>query len=168
MEDRFVARPAPFRILLLLLGSLCFVALGIWFAGLLGAAPKPGREWVGWLSILFFGFCFILGISRLFDRSDAIVVDQDGLFWRERSDATIPWSEIQAIESRAIRRQRFICVYLKDARLYPPTTFLGRLGNASRNMGFGDIALSTTGTNRSLRELRDALQRFAPAQIVDV
>ena len=167
MEDRFVARPAPFRILLLSLASLGFVVLGIWLAGLLGPAPKPGREWVGWLSIVFFGFCFILGISRLFDRSDAIVIDQDGLFWRERSDATIPWSEIQAIERRGIRRQRFLCVYLKDPRLYPPTTFLGRLGNANRNMGFGDIALSATGTDRSFGELQEALQRFAPAQIVD-
>ena len=139
--------------------------LGIWLAGLLGPAPKPGREWVGWLSIIFFGFCFIVGIARLFDRGDQIVIDRKGLFWRLRSGTTIPWSEIETIESRAISRQRFLCVYLKEPRLYPPTTFLGRLGRSNRHLGFGDIALSATGTNRSFAELRSAIERFAPDRV---
>jgi hypothetical protein len=167
VSDRFVARPAPFRMLLLLALSLGFVVLGFWIAGLLGPVPRPGREWVGWLSIAFFGLCFIFGIGRLFDRDDQIVVDRDGVIWRQRSDARIPWSEIRSVRSFTIRRQHLLSIDLKEPALFPPTTLLGRLGNANRSLGFGDVVISTAGTNRSFRDLRAAIERYAPTGILE-
>jgi hypothetical protein len=166
VSERFVARPSRFRILLLILGSLGFVALGVWIAGLLGPPPRPGKEFAGWLSILFFGLCFVVGLFRLFERGDVIVVDRQGLFWRRWSDATIPWSAIRSIEPRSIRRNRFLCLWLHDHRQFPPGSWIGRAGAANRALGFGDIAITTAGTDRRFDELLAALERHAPADIL--
>ena len=119
MRDAFVARPSPFRTGLLLLGALGFVALGLFFVGAFGPVPRPGSEWVGWLSILFFGFCFAAGLPRLFDRRDQIVVDGSGILWCQWSEATIPWSAIRAIEEHEVRRQKFLCLHLEDPVFRP-------------------------------------------------
>ena len=79
MNDAFVARPSPFRTGLLLLAALGFVVLGLFFVGAFGPVPRPGQEWVGWMSTLFFGFCFVVGLQRLFDRRDQIVIDEAGI-----------------------------------------------------------------------------------------
>ena len=167
MPDRFVARPAPFRILLLLAGAAGFVVLGFWIAGLMGPVPRAGREWVGWLSIVFFGLAFIVGIARLFDRRDQIVIDRDGLLWRQRSKSTIPWAEIRSIRTLVIKRQHLMCVELVDPGRFPPTTLMGRIGSANRMLGFGDFAVSTSGTDRTYRQLSAAIERYAPAGIVE-
>jgi len=163
--DAFVARPSIFRTGLLLLGALGFVALGLFFVGAFGPVPGPGREWVGWLSILFFGLCFVAGLPRLFDRRDQIVVDGTGIQWSQWSEATIPWSDIRAIEKREIRRQKFLCLHLEDPGRFPSATLMGRLGGPNRILGFGNIALAATGTNRSFDELVAAIALHAPAHL---
>ena len=168
MGDRFVARPSPLRILLLIALALGFVVLGVWIAGLLGPAPRPGKEWVGWAALLFFGLAAVMGVWRLFDRSDQIVVDGDGLCWKQHSAATIPWVEIERIEAREIRRQRFLCVFLKDPEKFPAAGWRGAMASANRGFGFGDLALSTTGTDRRHGELVAAVRQNAPPEILDL
>ena len=149
----------------MLLGALGFVALGLLFVGAFGPVPRPGREWVGWLSILFFGLCFVVGLPRLFDRRDQIVVDGSGILWCQWSRTTIPWSAIRAIEKREIRRQKFLCLHLEDPGAFPPATLTGRLGGANRALGFGDIALATTGTDRGFDDLVAAIAHHAPPRL---
>jgi hypothetical protein len=154
-----------FRTGLLLLAALGFVALGLFFVGAFGPVPRPGQEWVGWTSIPFFGLCFVVGLPRLFDRRDQIVIDGSGIQWCQWSEATIPWSAIRAIEKREIRRQKFLCLHLEDPGRFPPSTMTGRLGGANRILGFGDIALATTGTNRGFDDLVAAIVRHAPSRL---
>ena len=165
MEPRFIARPSPLRIVLLIALALGFVALGAWIAGLLGPAPRPGKEWVGWAALLFFGVAAVMGVWRLLDRGDQIVVDSDGLSWKQHSAETIPWAEIDRIEAREIRRQRFLCVFLKAPEKFPAAGWRGAMAAANRGFGFGDLALSTTGTDRSHAELVAAIRRHAPVDV---
>ena len=168
MGDRFVARPSPWRIVLLLAGAAGFVVLGAWIAGLFGPPPRPGREWIGWAALLFFGLCGAMGVFRLFDRDDQIVVDAGGLYWKQYGAATIPWQDIGRIEARAIKRWRFLCVFLNEPGKFPAAGWAGALQGANRGLGFGDLALSTAGTDRSHAELVAAIRRHAPAELLDI
>jgi hypothetical protein len=162
VNDRFVARNSPSRLALMVLGAAAFVALGLWLAGLFGPPPKPGREWLGWLASVFFGFAGIVGARRLFDRSDQLVIDRNGIFWRHWSETTIPWSAIESFSRHSIRRQQFLSLHLKSPAMFPRSGAGGWVGNLNRGLGFGDIALTVAGTDRSFDELVEAIDRYAP------
>lgn len=65
-----------------------------------------------------------------------------------------------------VERQRFVCLFLRDPSAFPSSTVLGRLKRANKAMGFGDIALSAIGTDRSFGDLLAAVERFAPAGLL--
>ena len=162
MGDRFVARNSPRRNALLLAGALLFVAGGLWLAGLFGPPPKPGQEWIGWACAVFFGMCGVAFAPRLFDRDDRIVVDRNGIRWRQWSEATIPWSAIRSWSRRSVRGQQFICLVLKDPSQFPGSSRASWFGGINKAIGFGDIALNVVGTDRTFDELEAALRRYAP------
>jgi hypothetical protein len=162
--EAFVARPSRTRIALMIFGSLAFVALGLWIAGFFGPPPRPDRVWAGYAAILFFGLAALIGIRRLFESGDQIVVDGSGICWSQWSDRKIPWSEIREISRKAVKRQQFLCLDLVDATRHPPTSLLGGLAGTSRLLGFGDIAINVSGTDRKFEELVEAVERFRPAR----
>ena len=108
-----------------------------------------------------------MGVRRLFDRDDQIVVDDGGLFWKPYGPEPLAWSEIDRIEARSIKRQRFLCIFLKDPSRRPATGWTGALLAANSGFGFGDLALSTTGTDRSHGELVEAVRRHASPALAD-
>lgn len=162
MEERFVARNAPGRIVLLLFASVGFVALGLWLAGAFGPSPKPGREWLGWLCALFFALAPFKLVPRLSDRSDQMVIDRNGIFWRQWSETTIPWSAVRSVSQRSVKGQHFVCLHLKDASMFPRAGAGAWLAGLNRGLKFGDVALNVTGTDRSFADLVAAIERFSP------
>jgi hypothetical protein len=162
--DRFVARNSLGRIALLLIGALIFVAGGLWLAGLFGPSPKPGREWIGWVTALFSGLAGLVLASRLFDREDWLVIDRNGIRWRQWSEATIPWSAIRSWSQYSVRRQKFLCLELKDPSQFPGSGSGAWLRGINKAIGFGDIALSVVGTDRKFDELAEAVRRYAPPE----
>lgn len=143
----FTARPSRWRLVLLLLAGVGFVVLGAWVAGLLGDPPKPGKEWAGWLGILFFSACVPILAMRLFDNDDQVRIDQRGIHSKQWSADIIPWSEISDVNVWQLRRERLIVLHLRDATLFPSTTLLGKLAAANRAMTGGDISISLAGTD---------------------
>lgn len=162
MSERFVARNNAARLLLMAAASLGFVAAGLWIAGVFGPPPRPGREWIGWVAILFFGAAGVAILRRAVDGGELIVVDRHGIFWRPQGDAPIPWTAIRALGTGTVRRQRFICLHLHDPDAWPPRR-RNPLGALNRGLGFGDIAISATGTDRSFADLQEAVDRHAAA-----
>lgn len=162
--EPFVARPARGRIALLAAGSLLFVLLGLWMAGLFGEPPRPGREWIGWVAALFFAVVGVGWALRLRESAPQIVIDDAGISARQWSEEHIPWSAVRDIGERRVRNQTFFSVQLKDVDDHPPARLLGRISAAQAGMGMGHFALSATGTDRSADELRDALACFAPEE----
>jgi hypothetical protein len=164
VRDRFVARNSRFRLLLIILGAIGFVVAGAWIAGLFDPPSRVGREWVGWISMFFFGLCAVAAVPRLFDESDQIVIDGNGIFWRRRSTTTIPWTAVQRWQIGQVRSQRFICLFLKDPTQFPHTGVGALLGGVNRGMGFGDVALSAVGTDRTFDEMLAAVESWGPSQ----
>lgn len=164
-DDAFVARNAPVRVLLLAALAAGFVAIGLWIVGAFGPAPDDAPRWAGWLSIAFFGPGCVLILARLFQPSEQLRIDRDGIRWRQWSDDLIPWSAVRAIEQASVHNQKFLCLRLDQPERYRSTQLLGRLGGANRALGFGDIAISVTGTDRSFDDLVRAVGRFAPSSL---
>jgi hypothetical protein len=165
--ERFVARNSRTRLVLILLGSLLFVAIGLWMVGAFGEPPQgsgraAGTNWVGWIAIPFFGAVALAIIGRLRDAGEQLVVDESGIVWRAWSDDVVPWSEIEKIVERHVARQVMFAVHLRDPSRCPPTRWTGRIAARQRGFGMGDMSISVSGTDRSNDELRNALTRFFP------
>jgi hypothetical protein len=160
----FEAKASRWRVVLLLAGALGFVALGIWLLRL--DAPTAKRTLVAWAGIILFGAFFLIGLPRLFQQGVVLRIDARGVWWRQWSDQTIPWSAIDRISVDKIQRQRFACLFLSDPRAFPSATLLGKLARTNKAMGFGDIALNTSGTDQSFDAMLAAITKFAPAGLL--
>jgi len=160
----FEANASPWRMALLLAAMLGFIALGIWLLRL--DAPTIRRTLVAWAGVIVCGAFFLLGLPRLFQQGVVLRIDAQGVRWRQWSDQVIAWSAMERISIREIRRQRFACLFLRDPRAFPSTTWLGKRAHANKAMGFGDIALNMSGTDQSFDTMMAAIARLAPADLL--
>lgn len=167
--DDFVAYPSRGKIALLLLGSLVFVGLGLWMAGLFGTPPESDRwspemtRLIGWGAVVFFGLCSVGWASRLFDKREQVRIGPQGIRARSWSEKTIPWSEIIEVTTWTYRRQTSIILHLRDRTLFPGRGVAAVLAEANRGMTGGDIAISLTGTDRKADDALAAIERFRRA-----
>ncbi|OHV04925.1 STM3941 family protein [Mycobacterium talmoniae] len=165
----FEANLSRARIALMLAGCLLFIALGLWMVGAFGEVPSTSRwspgyvQAVGWAGTVFGGFCAIVAVPRLFQSGVVMRVDTDGIYWRRWSDRVIPWSAIACISIGQMGRQRFVNLFLHDPAAYPSSGILGRVRGVNKAMGYGDIPLNITETDRSFDDLIAAIDHFAPA-----
>ena len=149
------ARSSPWRLSGLLLLSLIFVALGasMMMAGdiVLGV--------VGLVGILLFGASTV-SIARRLSRGRAVAIEvtDSGICWRAWSDDLIAWDDIDHVEVRRQGRHHHLCLWL-----HRPTHFRSALAThgarLSKDMGFGDVAINTVGTDRRFDELVEAVRR---------
>jgi len=153
---------APAKLVLAIAGSIGFVALSLFMLGAFDGKPKPPFPWAGWVGMLFFGPAAFILARRLFDPEDQLVIDERGIFSKHWSSRTVPWHDIERIETAKVHREQFLCIFLAQPERYPPETLIGRAMLANRAMGFGDLAVSVTGTNRSFDELCEAVSRHWP------
>ncbi len=155
------ARSSPWRLSLLLLLALGFVLLGVVIALDGGVIARL----VGGVSVLFFGACGVAAVIRLArGRQVEIAVSADGIWWRQWSGHRIDWHDVVRVEIRRQRRQQpFLCFWLR------PETQRGggvsvRSAALSKHMGFGDMSLTTIGTDRSFDELVDAVAAYVAVE----
>ena len=108
--------------LLLLLGSITFVALGIWL--LLEAdnltvwkARNPIlTRGIGIASILFFGLGIFIGIKRVIKSEIALIIDSKGLNVNPNKSLTefIKWSDMNGFEEIKIQSTRIVIIGVKN------------------------------------------------------
>ncbi|GAP42940.1 hypothetical protein TBC1_111081 [Lentimicrobium saccharophilum] len=108
--------------LLLLIGSIAFVALGFWLVteadnltGWRGNSPVFNRG-IGIASILFFGPGVFIGIKRLIKSEIALIIDHNGLNVNPKKSLTeyIKWSEITGFEEIKIQSTKIVIVGVKN------------------------------------------------------
>jgi len=151
------ARTSIARTLGLAALSFGFVLVCAWLVTQDEVAPLLA----GVVGLIFFGGCTIAILWRLRHVGPAIEISTAGLCWRQFSDRTIPWHEVVHAEVRVVRRQKFLCLWLRT-----PVQWRGRMmaksAALSTQMGFGDMALSVLGTDRSFDELVVAVAHYVP------
>lgn len=152
----------------MILGSVAFVAIGLWMAGVLGPPPESSRyssgfiTVMGWFTIAFSGVCFVLGGTRFLDRREHLRIGVDGLRSTPWSDQTIPWSEIVDVTTWTVNRQHAIVLHLRDRTRFPGRGFAAMTAAANRSLTGGDISVSVTGTDRTFEDAILALDQFRP------
>ena len=166
MRVALTAYSSPWRMALVVLGSIVFVALGLWMVGLFGEVPENrrwSREFVqifGWISIIFFGLCAIVGTRRALDSDAQLRISASGIYWKPWSEVTIPWHEVREVSGWRYRRQKFILLSLNHPERYPSSSLLGKLAAANRALAGGDISISLVGLDKSFEEAMDAIDEF--------
>lgn len=114
------------KLLLMLIGSIGFVALGLWFIINPPTISNPvfGNPTVifvtGIASILFFGLCGVYIARKLPDNKPGLIIDNVGLTDNSSgvSAGQILWSDIENISVIEIHRQKLIMLQVKNPQDY--------------------------------------------------
>jgi len=116
------------KILLIVIGSLVFIAFGCWMVSLDVLQIESQRRFnnplfvygIGWSGIVFFGFCALYGTNKLFDRNPGLIFSRMGITDNSSgvSAGLIPWNEIAGFDVYVIHRQKMLVVLLKNPDKY--------------------------------------------------
>lgn len=113
------------KLLLLILGSIIFIALGVWLITLNQAAfesriPLIIIQSFGLIDIIFFGLCGIVGVKKLFDREPGVQFTKLGVVDNSSGVAVglIPWTDIVGTDIYTLNRQRMLVILLKNPEKY--------------------------------------------------
>ena len=129
------------KISLILLGSIGFVTLGLLFTltpETFTSTRHPSElltRIIGIISWSFFGIGTVFGISKLFDKSAGLTINDNGIIDNTNfaSVGLIKWEDIKKIKSDKLASTDFILIYVKNPKAYlEKTTFIKRklmLGN---------------------------------------
>ncbi|TGE21109.1 STM3941 family protein [Hymenobacter metallicola] len=130
---------SPWRAILLMLGCSVFVAAGIW---MLNQDTAP--SWVAWMSILFFGLGYPVGLFNLLDRRPQIIINTVGIFDRMSHHEFINWEIIEGAYLVEVHHQKFICLLV--APDFEPSRKKGAVHKSligiSKAMGFQELNIS--------------------------
>jgi hypothetical protein len=162
----FIAHNSRWRVALILLGTVGFAALGLWMVGAFGEVPSSRRHsagymvGVGWLCILFFGFCAAAIGKKFFDSRPQLQIGPLGIVWSPWSDDVIPWSEIRTVTTWSHKGQKAIVLHLNNPDRFPARGLMAKLARANQKLTGGHISISLIGTNRSHDDAMSAIARF--------
>lgn len=122
--DKPLAIPlSKIKITLLLLGSVAFVAGGLWLwthaEVVLHRSPLYVKG-VAVAAVGFFGLCGVFAVFKLFDSAPGLIIDSEGIFDNSSAIAAgrIPWSDISGFVVRTVERQRILTIEVRDPEKY--------------------------------------------------
>jgi hypothetical protein len=158
------------KLTLILLGSIIFVGLGIWFMinpeKLLTTIFRSTTMifFAGLAGVLFFGFVGLFISKKLFDKSPGLVISNDGIVDNSSgvSAGFIPWSDIVEIKETKIVNQKFINLVVKN-----PQDYINRQSSAFKRWAmnknytsFGTaIGISANGLKYDYEDLKALLHK---------
>jgi len=168
--DELVIELSKSKVILMILGSFGFVALGYWLFSMDAAAMKELPiddplfiHGVGIASMVFFSLTGIFGTRKLFDKKPGLVLNSAGIIDNSSGLAAgfIPWSEITGAEIYEIHRQKMLIIKVRN-----PEEFIQR-GNVLRRamvqMGSkmsGSIAITSNTLKINFPELLSTFERY--------
>jgi hypothetical protein len=157
-------RPARLNyILAILCASLSII--GFFVAGIIpSASTANGAYPLTGLGIIM--VCLapaVVFLRRARDNSVIIRADADGLYSRQYSDATIPWSAIAGVKILRFKNQSVLRVKLHDKAAWPCKSRLGQMIGALDNaLSYGDFGINPSYYDHGMRSLVAAVQHYRP------
>jgi hypothetical protein len=155
------------KLVLMLLGSFTFIAIGFWF---IIVPPTPSNSFwgssikiavVSYASILFFGICAFFIIRKIGNNKPGLIIDETGLIDNSSgvSIGRISWSEIEDIFVVEINRQKLIMLQVRN-----PEEHIARNSGFKRKMmqmnykTYGSpLSITSNGLKISFKELHTIL-----------
>jgi hypothetical protein len=129
LEEK-VIELSKIKLLFAILGSLLFVALGLWMVSIDSATIESLRRYnyplivrgLGIVGILFFGFTGIMTLKKIFDKKPGLILNSMGIIDNSSSisdNILIPWSEISGLNIYEVtKKQKFLVFLLKNPDKY--------------------------------------------------
>ena len=171
-SDETVIELSKKKILLLILGSCIFVALGVWLASLDEAILQAQSRFrnpvlvhgLGLVAVAFFGLCGVVGIKKLFTKKPGLVFNSSGIVDNASgvSAGLIPWTEIIGAEVFEIQKQDILVIKVTD-----PQKFVDRGGllkrvfnKANYKMCGSPIAISSNTLKMDFSELLSLFSQY--------
>ena len=154
-EDRVLSIPvSKFKLVLLFLGAISFVASAIWIFYISGSEPVYILVLVRTVSLfclIFFGLCSLYSIKKLFNSNPGLILNPLGII--DRSSAVsvgqILWQDLDGINVNWIQGQRFITLYVTN-----PQKYLQRGGFLKRRINSLNYQLYGSPINISVNTLK--------------
>jgi len=140
------------RLLGLLLLALGMTGVCYFCTTLDGMTPRV----IGWVGVVFFGLGSLVSVlPRLANRSPQITVDEQGITRHRWKIGVIPWSDIEQVWIGSVHSARFLCVRLKEPRMYlhQLSATDNLLAKANHDLGFGDLTFGFQGLRPGLDEV---------------
>ena len=100
-------------------------------------------------------------VKQMAHQGPAIRVDARGVYWHRWSPKPIGWDNIADVTSRSVYRQHFVGLTLRDVTRDPPQSRFAKLGKLNRAIGFGDVSITTQGTDAKSEDLLAAIRDHA-------
>jgi hypothetical protein len=163
--DEKVIRLSRKKVSLLILGSVAFVALGVWLVSMDEAAIRSSSRFndptlvhgVAIVAIVFFGLCGIFAVRKLFDDRPGLVLNSSGIVDNSSGLAAglIPWSDIAGAEIYQIHRQKLLIIKLRDPEKYVQrgSSLRQMINRANLKMCGSPVAISSHALSVSFPEL---------------
>ncbi|MGC4040458.1 MAG: STM3941 family protein [Flavobacterium sp.] len=150
----------PWRGIKLIVMSAAFVGIGIWMI----RQPSIGNvEYaMGWLCIVFFGLCSLIGLYVVLDRRPQIIISETGVWDRMIRQNEIKWEQLLNAYPTNIYGQKFIAVVVTGDFVFrkKPSQWATKLNKA---LGAGEINLNLSQIKIDEDALSSLLNRLAKA-----
>lgn len=169
--DRIEIYTSKKKSFLILLGSLAFVAMGIWLV--VAADDLTGwrirNPWLirglGVAAILFFGLGIFAGVKGMIKSEIALIIDPMGLniVPKRSSTAFIKWHEILGFEEIKIQSTRIIIIDVKDPESWlekETSTLRKKMMQLNINNYNSPFNIAASGLDISANELHEKLNSY--------
>ena len=157
------------KLTLMLIGSLIFISLGLWFVIKPPTISNPiiGNPTliltVGIAAILFFGLCAIFIAKKLPDKTPGLIINNQGVTDNSSgvSVGLIPWDDIKGINMTNVANQKFLMLVVKnpDEYINRQKGFIKKKAMQMNYNSYGSpISISANGLKCNFDELFRILQ----------
>ena len=166
MKTSFVAHASALSSLVLM---ACFLPIVVAIADNLVLHPRA-PVWAriaGALIVLPIVIYYGVALRLCAMRGPVIEIDENGLLWRRWSNTRIPWSAVARSKVKSTLGQGYVTLWLRDRSAYPATTINAWLAIGNRALGYGDITLTSAGTDARFEDLAAAIRANAPSGRAD-
>ncbi len=169
--DQQIIQTSKTKTLLLVVGSIGFVALGAWFLSLDPTEIESKCCFnnsfflyaVGIASVGFFGLCAIAAIWRLFSSKPGLIVNSKGIELFAIGPSTfIPWPDVSGFSKVEVQGQKLLVVHLHNPQKYMETggKFRRSMAAASYKMIGSPISISSNSLAISFEGLYELCETY--------
>ncbi len=169
--DRIEIHTSKKKSMLLLIGSIAFVALGIWLLmdanNLTGGRSKNPIiiRGIGISSIIFFGLGIFVGIKRLIKSEVALIINQNGINVNPKKSITefIKWEDILGFEEIKIQSTRILIIAVKNPEYWlekETSTIRKKMMQFNIKNYNSPFNIAESGLNISTNELNERLNSY--------